>query len=195
MLQFWRCRLFIFLLSSLAATLTLAEHSFENTAIVRTVELGGALVHVTTTYAVRAEEDGSKQYLIALSEHEQEKTNFLEVKIKGQSAVLPVESHGYSPERCPAVFDVTPSFITNAYIHSGAFLYSVELPKALKFNATTNVVVETVQTHATFPWPDQASQNEAQSLKYTADLLVLSPYRTLVQRTKIRYDLTSTLSN
>lgn len=47
--------------------------------------------------------------------------------------------------------------------------------------------METVQTHATYPWPKTAAQNEAQSLKYEADLFILSPYPTLVQRTKIKY--------
>lgn len=73
------------------------------------------------------------------------------------------------------------------HVHSGTVEYSIELPNSLKYNATTNIMVETVQTHATFPWPDQASQADPQSLKYTTDLFVLSPYRTLVQRTKIRY--------
>lgn len=99
MTHLWRCRLFIFLLSSLAVSLTSAQHSFENTAIVRTVELGGALVHVTTTYAVRAENDGSQKYTIALSEREEEKTHFMEAKIKGQFAVLPIERTGYNAER------------------------------------------------------------------------------------------------
>lgn len=47
-------------------------------------------------------------------------------------------------------------------------------------------MLDTVQTHATYPWPKEASQTDAQSLKFEADLFVLSPYRTVVQRTKIK---------
>ncbi|KAI0650316.1 oligosaccharyl transferase alpha subunit [Trametes meyenii] len=146
---------------------TSAANSFENTAIVRTVELGGALVHVTTTYAVKALEDGSSVYTIALGEQEHAHTSWLEAKLKGQSALLPLEDFGYHPD-------------------SGVFLYTVELPKALDTNATANLVVETVQTHATFPWPEEAAQKDPQSLKYILELFVLSPYKTAVQRTKIR---------
>lgn len=54
-------------------------------------------------------------------------------------------------------------------------------------NQTANLVIETVQTHATYPWPEEAAQKDPQSLKYHCELLVLSPYRTAVQRTKIKY--------
>ena len=69
------------------------------------------------------------------------------------------------------------------------YLYTVELPKALKSNGTANLVVETVQTHATYPWPEEASQKDGQSMKYESELFVLSPYKTAVQRTKFRYAL------
>lgn len=69
----------------------------------------------------------------------------------------------------------------------GAYLYAVEFPTALKANASANLVVETVQTHASYPWPEVASQKDLQYLKYEADLFVLSPYPTSVQRTKIKY--------
>ncbi|PSS05379.1 hypothetical protein PHLCEN_2v3868 [Hermanssonia centrifuga] len=69
---------------------------------------------------------------------------------------------------------------------SGAHLYAVEFPQTLKANASANLIIETVQTHATYPWPQEAFQKDGQSLKYEADLFVLSPYPTVVQRTKIR---------
>lgn len=77
--------------------------------------------------------------------------------------------------------------LTQETYRSGAYLYAVEFPKALKLNGTTNLVIETVQTHATYPWPAEASQKDGQKLNYESDLYVLSPYPTLVQRTKIRY--------
>ncbi|KAI0327775.1 oligosaccharyl transferase alpha subunit [Cubamyces sp. BRFM 1775] len=163
----WRAPL-SFLISVFVLPLcTSAANSFENTAIVRTVELGGALVHVTTTYAVKALEDGSSVYTLALGEQEHAHTSWLEAKLKGQSALLPLEDFGYHPE-------------------SGVYLYTVELPKALDTNGTANLVVETVQTHATSPWPEEAFQKDPQSLKYSTELFVLSPYKTAVQRTKIR---------
>ena len=81
--------------------------------------------------------------------------------------------------------------LTLLICRSGAYLYAVEFPKTLKANGTANLVVETVQTHATYPWPAEASQKDGQSLKYEGDLFVLSPYDTVVQRTKIRYVLPS----
>ncbi|TFK87076.1 oligosaccharyl transferase alpha subunit [Polyporus arcularius HHB13444] len=163
----WRAP-FSFILSVFILPLcTSAANSFENTAIVRTVELGGALVHVTTTYAVKALEDGSSVYTIALAEREQAHTSWLEAKLKGESERLPLEDFGYHQD-------------------SGVFLYTIELPKALNVNQTANLVIETVQTHATYAWPEEAGQKEGQSLKYETELLVLSPYKTAVQRTKVR---------
>jgi hypothetical protein len=63
----------------------------------------------------------------------------------------------------------------------------VRLPKPMDLDSTSNLVLETVQTHATRPWPAKAAQDEDQKLKYDMTLFVLSPYRTVVQRTKIRY--------
>ncbi|OBZ70374.1 Dolichyl-diphosphooligosaccharide--protein glycosyltransferase subunit 1 [Grifola frondosa] len=147
MARSWRCHLSFILLGSLFSS-ALAANTYENTAIVRTVELGGALVHVTTTYAVKALEDGSSIYTIALGEQEHGRTSWLEAKIKGQSTPLPLEDFGYHPE-------------------SGVYLYTVELPGSLNANTSTNL-------------------KDPQSFKYEAELLVLSPYKTAVQRTKIK---------
>lgn len=62
----------------------------------------------------------------------------------------------------------------------------VTLPKTLPVNKTLNLVLETVQTHVTHPWPETAGQGDDQSLKYTTNLFVISPYTTSVQRTKLR---------
>lgn len=92
----WRTQLSLLLLGLLAAPAA-AEHSFENTAVVRTVELGGSLVHVTTTYAVRALDDGSSIYTIALGEDEQARTAYIQAKMKGQSTPLQLEHFGLNP--------------------------------------------------------------------------------------------------
>lgn len=94
----WRALPF-FLVGFLTSSLTCASQSFENTAIVRTVELGGSLVHVTTTYAVKALEDGSNLYTVALGENERKRTSWIEAKIKGQSQLLGLEDLGYDQKR------------------------------------------------------------------------------------------------
>ncbi|KAF6762619.1 oligosaccharyltransferase alpha subunit [Ephemerocybe angulata] len=153
----------LFLLLSITSGLCGAS-SFENTAVVRTVELGGSVVHVTTTYAIRALENNLKTYTIALGKEDRAKTSWVEVKVKGQDNTLPFTER---VEKHLSLFDVT-------------------LPKPLSGNKTLNIVFENIQTHATTPWPQTAAQNEDQALKYTTDLFVLSPYSTLVQRTKLR---------
>lgn len=65
--------------------------SFENSAIVRTFELGGSVVQVTTTYAIKALEPGVKTYTIALNAEERQKTSWIEAKIKGSEDKLPIE--------------------------------------------------------------------------------------------------------
>ena len=98
MLGRWRSGLPLFLLVSLSPLIA-AGHSFENTAIVRTVKLGGSIVHVTTTYAVKALEDGSSVYTIALGNKEHEAASWLVAKVRGQSEPLPLEEHdGVSDE-------------------------------------------------------------------------------------------------
>ncbi|KAH9938268.1 oligosaccharyl transferase alpha subunit [Fomitopsis serialis] len=166
MVLHWRRRIPLLLLSLLCPSFSSA-HSFENTAIVRTIDLGGSLVHVTTTYAVRALEDGAAVYTLALAGREHERTSWLEAKIKGEQSILPMESGGFDAE-------------------SGVYLYSVELPKALKTNGTANLVVETIETHATYPWPEEAAQKDGQALKYESDLFVASPYKTSVERIKVK---------
>lgn len=72
--------------------------SFENTAVVRSIDLGGALVYTTTTYNVKALEDGSNVYVFSLTEKEQETTSWMEARVKGHSAPLGLENHGLSHE-------------------------------------------------------------------------------------------------
>ncbi|TFY61598.1 hypothetical protein EVJ58_g4415 [Rhodofomes roseus] len=166
MVPHWRRRLPLLLLSLLCPSFASA-HSFENTAIVRTIDLGGSLVHVTTTYAVKALEDGAGVYTLALAERELKRTSWLEAKIKGQQNILAMESAGFDGE-------------------SGVYLFSVELPETLRTNGTANLVVEAIETHATYPWPEEAGQKDGQSLKYETDLFVVSPYKTSVERIKIK---------
>lgn len=81
-----------------------ASHSFENTAIVRTVDLGGSLVHVTTTYAIRALDNGAQQYLVTLGENEAQSTSWFEAKLKGQSEPLAVTTRPLLPHESANLF-------------------------------------------------------------------------------------------
>ncbi|KAF5369896.1 hypothetical protein D9758_001057 [Tetrapyrgos nigripes] len=155
------------LLVSAAAAIAASSQSFENSAIVRTVDLGGALVHVTTTFAAKALESSAKAYTITLPDEEIYRTSWLEVKIKGQQQPLTV-TYGGAP--------------ADSKFHN----LDVQLPNPLELNSTVNIVLETIQTHATYPWPGRASQQEEQALKYNTTLFVLSPYKTVVQRTKVK---------
>lgn len=65
-------------------------------------------------------------------------------------------------------------------------MIEVALPTQVAVNGTLNLVLESVQTHATRPLPEHATQTDPQFLKYETNLFVLSPYDTLVQRTKVR---------
>ncbi len=99
MLWHWRVPSSLILSVFLLPLCTSAANLFENTAIVRTVDLGGALVHLTTTYAIKALEDGSNVYTIALGEQEHGHTSWLEAKLKGQTERLPLEDFGYHKDR------------------------------------------------------------------------------------------------
>jgi oligosaccharyltransferase complex subunit alpha (ribophorin I) len=97
MLQRWRS-LPCLLLSLVLPSLAHASPSFENTGIVRTVELGGSLVHSTTTFNVKALESGADIYNVALSQDEKSKTSWMEVTMKGKKEPLKVEDLGFDSE-------------------------------------------------------------------------------------------------
>ncbi|TFK75916.1 Ribophorin I [Pluteus cervinus] len=162
----WCTSLPVLLLSYVVCSLAVEIQSFENTNILRTVELGGSQVQITTTFAIKALQPNAKTYTLALDVDEQEKTSWLEVRLKGQQEGL---------EMAPREDD------TGRYV-----LLDVTLPKALAVNGTANLIVDSIQTGATFPWPEKAAQAADQALKYRSDLFVISPYKTVTQKTKLR---------
>lgn len=99
MLQRWQTLSLLFV-SSLLPSFSLAGPAFENTAIVRTIELGGSLVHVSTTFAVKALEPGQSVYHIALGKDEKEKTSWIEAKVKGQMQPLEIVDLDERDTRC-----------------------------------------------------------------------------------------------
>ena len=179
-----KCWLSLLILSVSSALAS--SQSFENTAIVRTVELGGSVVHVTTTYAIKALEDGLKTYTIALGRNEKVKTSWFEATVKGQKTILPVKERPFDSHKY--VFFVMSYIADFSILWQKRDYHSVDivLPKVLSQNKTLNIVLESIQTHVTQPYPKSAGQNEDQALKYTTDLFILSPYPTTVQRTKIK---------
>jgi oligosaccharyltransferase complex subunit alpha (ribophorin I) len=181
-------RLPVLALATLSCTLVSAtSHSFENTAIVRTVDLGGSLVSVTTTYAIRALDDGAQKYVVSFGEKEAESIGWFEAKLKGQRNPLPVKSGLLDPHQwVVGVLHKTYTDASSFIPYSGTYSYTVELPESLSVDNTVNLVVETVHTHTTYAWPPKAGQEEEQSVKYEGDLLVLSPYKTATQRIKVR---------
>ena len=181
----WRTPLLA--LSLIAPSFVFASQAFENTAIVRTIELGGSLVHVTTTYAVKVLEVGSSVYTVALGPEERKKTSWVEARVKGQSQSLALEELGYDDKRyvlIKGILSIGRVLVNRSF--SKAFLFGVELDKPLPVDSTVNIVFDTVETHATFPWPQTASQEEEQKLKYNTSLFIVSPYHTAVQRTKFK---------
>lgn len=68
--------------------------SFENVAIVRTVELGGSSVHVTTSYTARSLSKNNDVYYLSVPRHQDEQTSWIEAKLKGASSSLTVDKHG-----------------------------------------------------------------------------------------------------
>jgi oligosaccharyltransferase complex subunit alpha (ribophorin I) len=154
---------------------------------VRTVDLGGSLVYVATTYAIRALEDGANQYVVSLGEKEAQTVSWFEAKLKGQSEPLKVTTGPLDPQECGLNLHRRRNLHWHVFLHlSGTFSYTVDIPEPLSVNGTVNLVVETVLTHTTYPWPEKVGQENAQSLKYEGDLLVLSPYKTATQRVKVR---------
>lgn len=101
--------LFLFVTSVLASS-----QSFENTAIVRTVELGGSVVHVTTTYAIKALEDGLKTYTVTLGRDEKAVTSWFEATVKGQQTTLPLKERASDSNKY--VFSVI-SYCANTFIN------------------------------------------------------------------------------
>jgi oligosaccharyltransferase complex subunit alpha (ribophorin I) len=83
----------------LVPSFAFASQPFENTAIVRTVELGASLVHVTSTFAVKALEPGASVYTVALGQEQRRKTSWLEAKVKGQPKTLLLQDLGYDEKR------------------------------------------------------------------------------------------------
>lgn len=73
------------LLLPLALALSPPLQSFINTAIARTIELGGATTQVTTQYNIKATTDSPGDYFLALAGERDEEPAWWEVMIGGKA--------------------------------------------------------------------------------------------------------------
>ncbi|KAF8476511.1 oligosaccharyl transferase alpha subunit [Gautieria morchelliformis] len=161
----WPTALFLFL-SLICTTVNGNSPSFENTAVVRTVELDGALTHITTRYSVRALKDGASEYSFALGEADGKLMTWIQAKAKDEGELV-LKSNGFDSE-------------------SQSWSYTATLPKPMKAHTDITLELTTVQSNAVKPVPATVRQQDPQSLMYDTDLFVVSPYTTVIQRTKIR---------
>jgi hypothetical protein len=128
----WRILPLFLLFSSVLAS----SHSFENTAIVRTIDLGGSVVHVTTTYAIKALEDGLKTYTVALGKEEKAKTSWLEVTVKGERKALAIKEHEIDDKKYvttrsffPYTYSTALNFVGTRISLTSSFLEHFQLTK------------------------------------------------------------------
>lgn len=99
---------FALICSVYAVSVYASPGAFENTAIVRSAELGGSIVHVTTTYAVKSLGDGQSTYRIAFGADEKAKTSWMEGKVKGQKELLNLKEHPFDSNRYEAPTTLYP---------------------------------------------------------------------------------------
>ena len=162
--------------------------SFENTAIVRTVELGGSAVHVTTSISTRSLANNNAKYFFVLPKEQDSLSKWIEVTIKGNPTSLVVEKHGIDAMLLKSQFVVLPPEVCLALTRENRpfVYYSISLPQVLAVNETVTLLINIIETHATSPLPATAKQADAQSLVYETGAYVLSPYATLSQKTRLR---------
>ena len=121
--HYWSTRLLFFSLTFVI--INAKSPSFENAAVVRTVELDGALTHVTTRYSVRALEDGANKYIFALGEDDGKLTTWIQAKVKGGDALV-LESNGLDSERYVATRFKTLCHILHWTVAHGHILPSCQ---------------------------------------------------------------------
>jgi hypothetical protein len=97
------CGSLLFLLSRLASALAAPPQNFINTAIARTVELGGATTQVTTQYNVKAVTDSPGEYWLALAGEGDEEPAWWEVMVGGKAIKAAVVSDAGSVD-CRGLF-------------------------------------------------------------------------------------------
>jgi hypothetical protein len=72
---------------------------FENSEVIRTIELGGSTSYVSTAIVASALEDNVSKYTVTLSEEEYSVTSWFQARLKGASEELPVQILPATPSR------------------------------------------------------------------------------------------------
>ncbi|KZP00188.1 oligosaccharyl transferase alpha subunit [Calocera viscosa TUFC12733] len=168
-----RTQLHLLLLAAVAAAVDLwpthqrIAPSFVNTDVVRTVELSSQ-AYVKASYSIESQSDVDNDvFYLTLSEEEENVTGWIEAKAKGATGGLEVKRLGQHAE-------------------SLAYLYAIKLAKPLPKGESLTLLVDSVQSHATYPKPAFATQHDSHFRVYEADGIVLSPYETTSQRLRVK---------
>ncbi|KZT60727.1 oligosaccharyltransferase alpha subunit [Calocera cornea HHB12733] len=171
-----RTQLHLLLLAAAAAAAAAADlwpthqrlaPSFINTDVARTVELSSQ-AYVKASYSIQSLSDVDNDvFYLTLSEEEEKVTGWIEAKVKGASGGLQVKRLGQHAD-------------------SLVYVYAITLPKALPKGESLTLLIDTIESHATYPKPAFASQVDNHFRVYEADGLVLSPYETTSQRLRIK---------
>ncbi|KAK1921625.1 Ribophorin I, partial [Papiliotrema laurentii] len=156
---------------SVALAAALPPQNFVNTAIARTVELGGSVTHVTTQYNVKALVDGPGEYHLALGGDGDPEPAWWEVLIAGKPAEELEAADGSAP--------------------------TVKVPLGdLKKGDSVTVSLNALQGHASVPLPNEIAQRDPQYLVWTSNsTYVDSWYPADVERIKVRSPTPNILSH
>ncbi|KAL7413043.1 putative oligosaccharyltransferase alpha subunit [Mrakia frigida] len=166
---------------ALLPLLASAAASFQNTAIVRTIELGGSISVVSTTYTAKVtSQESATEYIVGLGKEEESKVGWFDVREKkargGEGGQLEWR-RGRWDER------------------SSSRLYHIILSSPL---STSESITFTTTLHLVAPSyakPASIAQSEDQYLMFVGDIGVHSPYPTDVERVKFRAPTTTILSH
>ncbi|WVR04659.1 hypothetical protein IAU60_001670 [Kwoniella sp. DSM 27419] len=144
------------------AALSAPPQSYVNTAIARTVELGGLTTLVTTQYNVKSTADGPGEYWLALAGEDDEVPAWWEVSVGGKK----VDGVRLLDERPPTA--------------------AVSLGSLAK-DESINLSLTHLLTHSSAPLPAEIEQREQQFLQWKSNTTyVPSWYPADVERIKIR---------
>ncbi|BEI84724.1 hypothetical protein CcaverHIS002_0501250 [Cutaneotrichosporon cavernicola] len=139
-----------------------APQEFVNTAVARTVELGGSTTLIMTQYNVKALNDDPGPYILALGASGESEPAWYEVLVGGKPVVIEVDRLGDAPAAV------------------------VPVGKMSK-DDTLTISLNVITAHAARPLPEAIEQREPQFMIWEVETtLVDSAYKCDVERVKIR---------
>ncbi|CAK9779343.1 putative oligosaccharyltransferase alpha subunit [Cutaneotrichosporon oleaginosum] len=148
-----------------------APQEYVNTAVARTVELGGSTTLVTTQYNVKALNADPGSYILALAASGQPEPAWYEVLVGGKAVSVEAGRLGDAPV---------------AVVPMGK----------LRKDDTVTISLNAITAHAARPLPEEIEQREPQFMIWESDTtLVDSAYKCDVERIKIRTPTSVILSH